>query len=116
MYSESRRVLDATARDAAGDHDIVDGFLNLKRGKFTDAESTFKTIALTRSNDPASVNLLAASIYPQSRFQDATALLELAHELDPQQPTVDANLVKAKAAHAAEILAQKSRPVKALPQ
>jgi tetratricopeptide (TPR) repeat protein len=116
MYSESRRVLDATAKDAAGDHDIVDGFLNLKRGKFTDAESTFKTIALTRSNDPASVNLLAASIYPQSRFQDATALLELAHELDPQQPTVDANLVKAKAAHAAEILAQKSRPVKALPQ
>ena len=116
MYSESRRVLDAIDRDAAGDHDVVDGFLQLRRGNFADAESILKPIAVRRSNDPASVNLLAASIYPQSRFEDAGLLLERAHELDPELATIEANLIKAKSARAAELLAEKSRPVRALPQ
>jgi tetratricopeptide (TPR) repeat protein len=116
MYSESRRVLDAVDRDAAGDHDVIDGFLKLRRGNFADAESILKPIAVRRSNDPASVNLLAASIYPQSRFEDAGLLLEQAHELDPELATIEANLIKAKAARAAELLAEKSRPVRALPQ
>ncbi len=115
-YAESRRVLDASDRDSAGDHDLVDGFLELQRGNYADAESTLKPIALRRASDPACVNLLAATIYPQSRFEDATVLLERAHELGPELPIVEANLTKAKAARAAELLAEKSRPVKALPQ
>jgi tetratricopeptide (TPR) repeat protein len=115
-YAESRRVLDASDRDAAGDHDLVDGFLELQRGNYADAESTLKPIALSRSSDPASVNLLATTIYPQSRFEEARILLERAHELDPGLAIVEANLTKAKAARAAELLAEKSRPVRALPQ
>jgi tetratricopeptide (TPR) repeat protein len=116
MYAESRRVLDATEPDAAGDHYVVDGYLKLQRGDFADAEKTFKSVADSRSSDPAAVNLLAASIYPQSRFDESTALLERAFELDPSLLTVIANLEMARAARAAEVLAKKSQPVKAVPQ
>jgi tetratricopeptide (TPR) repeat protein len=116
MYSESRRVLNAAEADASGDHDVVDGYLDLERGQYPQAEETFKILAGARPSDPASVNLLAASIYPQLRFGEAVALLELAHELDPNIEIVEANLVKARAARAAEILAELSKPVRALPQ
>ena len=116
MYSESRRVLDATEADVNGDHNVVDGYLDLQRGQYPRAEETFKVLASDRSSDPASVNLLAAAIYPQLRFGEAVALLELAHELDPDVTIVAANLAKARAARAAEVLAELSKPVRALPQ
>jgi tetratricopeptide (TPR) repeat protein len=116
MYSESRRVLDAMEADASRDHAVVDGYLDLRRGQYPQAEETFKVLANARSADPASVNLLAAAIYPQLRFGEAVALLELAHELDPDVAIVDANLAKARAARAAEMLAEASKPVRALPQ
>jgi len=116
MYAESRRVLDSTEEDSIGDHDVVAGYLALQRGLYPEAEATFKSVADARSSDPASVNLLAASIYPQARFEEAVILLKLSHELDPELATVDSNLEKAQAARAAELLAENSRPVKALPQ
>ena len=116
MYAESRRVLDATEKDPIGDHDVVAGYLDLQRGQFPEAEATFKSVAVARSSDPASVNLLAAAIYPQGRFEEAVALLKLSHELDPVLTTVNSNLEKARAARAAEILAENAKPVKALPK
>jgi tetratricopeptide (TPR) repeat protein len=116
LYAESRRVLDATEEDPMGDHDVVAGYLDLQRGQFSEAEATFKSVADARPSDPASVNLLAAAVYPQKRFEEAVILLVLAHELDPDLSTVNSNLEKARAARAAEILAGKARPVKALPQ
>jgi tetratricopeptide (TPR) repeat protein len=116
MYAESRRVLDAAEENSVADHDVVAGYLDLQRGRFPEAESTLKSVAKARSSDPASVNLLAAAIYPQARFEEAVILLEVAHELDPLLPTVNSNLEKARAARAAEILAELAKPVKALPK
>jgi tetratricopeptide (TPR) repeat protein len=116
MYAESRRVLDATEEDSAGDHEVVTGYLDLQRGQYEEAEATFKSVANARSSDPASVNLLAASIYPQARFEEAVILLKLSHELDPLLANINSNLEKARAARAAEILAENARPVKALPK
>ncbi len=116
MYSESRRVLDTLPADAGGDRDVVDGYLDLRRGQAVKAEATIKRVAESRPSDPASVNLLAAAIYPQSRYEEAVALLERAVELDPSQQTVTSNLAKARAALAAEKLADDARPTKALPQ
>ncbi len=116
MYSESRRVLDTLPADAGGDRDVVDGYLDLRRGQAVKAEATIKRVAESRPSDPASVNLLAAAIYPQSRYEEAVALLERAVELDPSQQTVTSNLAKARAALAAEKLADDAIPTKALPQ
>jgi tetratricopeptide (TPR) repeat protein len=116
MYSESLRVLREVERDSEGDHDLVAGYLQLQAGQFLDAEETLKAVAGGRPNNPRAVNLLAATIYPQARYGDAVLLLERAHELDPALTEVEANLSKARAARAAEILAENSRPVKALPQ
>jgi len=116
MYSESRRVLAAARSDAGGDHAVVVGYLGLQRGFFAEAETTLTTVANARPNDPASVNLLAAAIYPQNRFDEAVALLGRAHELDPAIDTIEANLITAEAAKAAEILGTDARAVKAIPK
>lgn len=116
LYAESRRVLDAAEEDSIGDHDLIAGYLDLQGGRYPEAEATFTAVAEGRSNDPASVNLLAASIYPQARYEEAVILLKLSHELDPLLETVGSNLEKARAARAAEILAANSKPVRALPQ
>jgi tetratricopeptide (TPR) repeat protein len=116
MYAESRRVLDATEENENGDNDIVAGYLDLQQGQFTDAEATLKSIADARPSDPASVNLFAATIYPQARFAEAVVLLERSHELDPSLETVNSNLEKALAARAAVTLAEQAKPVKALPK
>jgi tetratricopeptide (TPR) repeat protein len=116
LYSECQRVLDTLTPDPAGDRDVVAGFLALQRGNYTEAASILRTVADARAGDPASVNLYAATIYPQEKFDDAVALLERAHELAPGLATVEANLIKARAAKAAEALAENARTVTALPQ
>jgi len=115
-YSGSQRVLDAIQPDADGAREIVAGYLELQRGKFADAEVTLTTVAKARPGDPAAVNLLAASIYPQNRFSESVSLLSRAYELDPNDETIEANLEKARAAVAAEVLGANSQVVKALPQ
>ncbi len=115
-YSGSQRLLDAIQPDADGAREIVAGYLELQRGKFADAEVTLTTVAKARPGDPAAVNLLAASIYPQNRFSESVSLLSRAYELDPNDETIEANLEKARAAVAAEVLGANSQVVKALPQ
>jgi tetratricopeptide (TPR) repeat protein len=116
MYAECQRVLDTLGPDAAGDRDVIAGFLALQRESYSEAETILKAVADARSGDPAAVNLYAATIYPQERFDDAVVLLERAHELAPGLSTVEANLIKARAAQAAEALAENARAVTALPQ
>ncbi len=116
MYADCQRVLDTLDPDPAGDRDVIAGFLALQRGSYAEAEAVLKAVADARAGDPASVNLYAATIYPQERFDDAVVLLERAHELAPGIATVEANLTKARAAQAAEALAENARAVTALPQ
>ncbi len=116
MYSESQRVLDAVEHDADGDGEIVAGYLELRRGKYAEAEATLRTVATARPANPAAVNLLAATVYPQNRFDESVALLSRAHELDPNSTTVEANLAKARAAVSAETLGASAQVVKAQPK
>jgi Flp pilus assembly protein TadD len=116
MYAESRRVIDASDPDPSGDRDVVLGFLELQQKNFTAAEKILGTIAEARPGNPASVNILAASVYPQERYDDAVALLERAHDLDSQSAVIGDNLVKARAAAAAEVLGANARDVRPQPQ
>jgi tetratricopeptide (TPR) repeat protein len=116
MYAESRRVIDATEADPSGDRDVVLGYLELQKGNFAGAEQTFAGIAEARPGDPATVNILAATIYPQERYDEAVELLERAHQIDAQSEVIAANLGKAKAAAAAEVLAANARDVRPQPQ
>ena len=113
-YSESQRVLGAVEPDADGE--IVTGYLELRRGKYAEAESALETVTNARPGDPAAVNLLAATVYSQARFDEAVSFLSHAHELDPNDETIEANLEKARAAVAAENLEANAEVVKAQPQ
>jgi len=116
MYSESQRVLDAVEEDADGDSAIVTGYLELRRERYGEAEATLKTLANARPGDPAAVNLLAATVYPQNRFGESVSLLSHAYELDPNDGTIESNLAKANAALAAEILGARAEVVRAQPK
>ena len=116
MYSESQRVIDAVEDDADGDSTIVTGYLELRRERYGEAEATLKTVANARAGDPAAVNLLAATVYPQNRFGESVSLLSHAYELDPNDGTIESNLAKARAALAAEVLGAKAEVVKAQPK
>jgi tetratricopeptide (TPR) repeat protein len=116
MYSESQRVLDAVEEDADGDRAIVTGFLELRRERYGEAEATLKTVANARPGDPAAVNLLAATVYPQNRFGESVSLLSHAYELDPNDGTIESNLAKASAALAAEVLGAQAEVVRAQPK
>jgi tetratricopeptide (TPR) repeat protein len=116
MYAESRRVLNEVEADTNGDRDVVAGYLDLQSGQYLEAETIFKQVVDARPDHPASVNLLAAAVYPQIRFGDTVLLLERAHELDPLLTAIEDNLKRARAAKAAETLEKNARPVKALPQ
>ena len=115
-YSESKRVLNAVEPDADGAREIVAGYLELRRERYSEAEVTLRAVANARPGDPAAVNLLAATIYPQNRFSESVTLLSHAYELDPNDGTIESNLTKARAAVAAEVLGANAEVVKALPQ
>jgi len=116
MYAESRRVIEATEADPSGDRDVVLGYLALRQGDYPGAEQILTAIAESRPGDPAAVNILAASIYPQERYADSVALLERADELDPESTVIGGNLAKARAAAAAEALGANARDVRPQPQ
>ncbi len=80
------------------------------------SEKILTAIAESRPGDPVSVNILAASIYPQERYDESVELLERAHELDSESVVIGDNLVKAKAASAAEVLGANARNVRPQPQ
>ena len=104
LSAESGRLLDDTEAADNGDNEVVSGYLDLKRHNYLEAEATIGGLVQNRPNSPETVNLLAAAIYPQTRFGDAVLLLERAHELDPSLAWVEANLRRARAAKAAEAL------------
>jgi len=117
MYAESQRVIDlAQGDDPAGDRQVVLGYLELQRGNFSSAERILAAITESRPGDPASVNILAASIYSQERYDESVALLARANELDAQSTVIEGNLAKARAAAAAEILGANARGVRPQPQ
>lgn len=116
LLSESQRVLEASKPDPSGDRDVVFGYLALQRGELQVAENIFRTISAARPGDPAAINLLAAAVYRQGRFEDAVGLLERASELDPESAVISGNLTRARAALAAEILGANARSARALPQ
>jgi len=117
MYAESQRVIDAAqGDDPAGDREVVLGYLELQRGNFSSAEKILASVAESRPGDPASVNILAAAIYPQERYDESVALLVRANELDAQSTVIEDNLAKARAAAAAEALAANARDVRPQPQ
>ena len=117
MYAESQRVIDAAqGDDPAGDRKVVLGYLELQRGNFSSAEQILAAIAESRPGDPPSVNILAAAIYPQERYDESVALLARANELDARSTVIEGNLVKARAAAAAEALGANARDVRAQPQ
>ena len=116
LYSESQRVLDQVDADERGDTQVIRGFLALKQEQYPEAESILKIVATSRPSDPASVNLLAASIYPQARYEESVVLLTHARELDAAVSTVEHNLEKARAARAAEVLGENAQAVRALPK
>jgi tetratricopeptide (TPR) repeat protein len=116
-YSESKRVLDAVeGGDTDGAKEIVAGYLELRRERYPEAEATLRAVANARPGDPAAVNLLAATIYPQNRFSESVSLLSHAHELDPNDGKIESNLTKANAAVAAEVLGANAEVVRAQPQ
>ncbi|MBD3871634.1 MAG: tetratricopeptide repeat protein, partial [Acidobacteria bacterium] len=99
-YSESKRVLNAVEPDADGAREIVAGYLELRRERYSEAEVTLRAVANARPGDPAAVNLLAATIYPQNRFSESVTLLSHAYELDPNDGTIESNLTKASSCSA----------------
>jgi tetratricopeptide (TPR) repeat protein len=115
FYAESERVLAASPDAANGDSDVVRGLLMLERSSYSAAEDTLKPVAAARSAEPGILNLLAASIYSQARYQEAVDLLERAEEIDPSLEAVARNLAVARAARAAELLAANADVVRAMP-
>lgn len=116
LHAESERVIAAVEPDAAGDRELVFGFLALARRDFAGAEKTLRALAESRPGAAAMVNLLAAAVYPQVRYADAVSLLERAYALTPQAAVVADNLAKARAALAAEQLGAAARVTRAPPQ
>ncbi len=112
QYAESERVLEASGTDSSGDSEIVRALLALERGRFAEAETTLRPIAEERTGDAAILDLLAATVYPQARYDEAVALLGQAYQLDPQNPTVGHNLELAEEARAAEILGEVAQTVR----
>ena len=113
-YQESQRLLAKLEPDDDGDRQIIEGYLELQQGRYERAEAVLKELATRRPSNPESVNIFAAAIYPQYRFPEAVALLEHAHEMNPDEPMIEKNLGRAKAAQAAEELGANARAARPL--
>ncbi len=113
LYGESRRLFQSIEDGDSRDRLIIEGYLELEQAHYEGAEATLSRLARERPSDPASVNLYAAAVYPQHRFENAVELLDRAHELDPQQASIAANLERAKAALSAKNLADNARAARA---
>jgi tetratricopeptide (TPR) repeat protein len=113
-YQESQRLLATLEPDDQGDRRIIEGYLELQQSRYEQAEAVLKELATRRPSNPESVNIFAAAIFPQYRFPETVALLEHAHELDPENPMIEKNLARAKAAQAAEELGANARAARPL--
>jgi len=111
-HAEAERLIADVPNDERGDTSIVRGYLLLEQGRYAESERVLGEVASIRPSDPGVLNMLAAALYRQGRYQEALTLLARAHELDPSGATLEANLAHARGARAAELLAEGAHEVK----
>jgi len=116
LLAEAQRALSDPALENARETDLLRGVLALERGELDQAFGILRAVAEDRPNDPAVLNLLAATIYRQGRFEESASLLVRAVELAPANETLLANLGQARAAAAAERLKTQARTTEVNPQ
>jgi tetratricopeptide (TPR) repeat protein len=114
-FAESERVLTQAGIADNRDTEIIRGLLMLERSSFAAAEEILRPVAMSRANEPEILNLFASALYNQGRFEDAVEYLEGAVEIDDTTARIVDNLAVARAARAAELLAQNATEVKAAP-
>ncbi len=112
---ESDRVLSRAGLADNGDTEIVRGVLMLERSSYAAAEEILKNVTAERANEPEVLNLFAATLYNQGRYAEAVNYLEAAVDIAPSSEPITDNLKKARAARAAELLAEQASTVKAAP-
>jgi tetratricopeptide (TPR) repeat protein len=115
-FEEGERVLTRAGLAANGDTEIIRGVLMLERSNYAAAQELLSDVAAERSNEAEVLNLFAAILYNQERYEEAVTYLEAAAELAPSDQIVLDNLAKARAARAAELLAENADAVRAAPQ
>ncbi len=114
--AESERVLSQSGIAKNLDTEIIRGLLMLERSSYAAAEEILRPVATARANEPAVLNLFAATLYNQRRYADAVGYLAGAEELNRSIADIVSNLAVARAARAAELLAENAATVKAAPQ
>jgi tetratricopeptide (TPR) repeat protein len=113
--AESERVLAEAGIADNLDTEIIRGLLLLERSSFAAAEEVLGRVVESRTNEAELLNLVAAAVYNQARYDDAVGYLTAAADLDRESDPLAANLAVAKAARAAELLAANAESVKAAP-
>jgi tetratricopeptide (TPR) repeat protein len=113
--AEAQRVLDKVEDDERGDAEILRSMVLLERQQPAETEARIASVAETRSNDAAVLNILAKALYQQARYEEAVSYLKQAKELAPNDAQVSTNLSLAEAAVAAEKLRQNGRPTVSAP-
>ncbi|MGD8440092.1 MAG: tetratricopeptide repeat protein [Holophagae bacterium] len=112
---ESDRVLSRAGLADNGDTEIVRGVLMLERSSYAAAEEILSNVTAERANEPEVLNLFAATLYNQGRYAEAVNYLEAAVDIAPSSEPIADNLKRARAARAAELLAEQASTVKAAP-
>ncbi len=107
--AESERVLGSTGIDENRESDVLRALVMVEKGLNEEAEALVRDILTSRSNDAVVINLLAATLFQQKRYEEALHYLEQAHDLAPLDEEISANLTKARAARTAELLAAEAR-------
>ena len=114
-HAESERVLTESGIADNNDTEVIRGLLMLQQSSYAAAEEILRPVAEARSNEAKILNIFAATLYNQTRFEEAVTYLEGADELDRSIEGIAANLSVAKAARTAELLAENAATVKAAP-
>jgi len=113
--AESERVLSQAGIADNQDSDVIRGLIMFERRTYAAAEEILRPVAAARANEPKVLNLFSAVLYNQARYQEAIGYLESAEEINRTAERIVMNLAVARAARAAELLAQNASAVKAAP-
>jgi tetratricopeptide (TPR) repeat protein len=113
--AESERVLSRAGIADNQDSEVIRGLIMFERKTYAAAEEILRPVATARANEPKILNLFSAVLYNQARYEEAIRFLESAEEIDRNAERIVMNLAVARAARAAEVLAQNASAVKAAP-
>lgn len=115
-FSEASRLIQGMTRDRTKgyENDLVEGFLALKRGRFEEAEKSFRQAIEEIPNDALALNLMGAALYSQEKYSEAVAILQQATELAPENTEIGENLARAQAAQDAVQLAIQAKAINQL--